>query len=242
MAKQQIDIIHEDADLIVVNKPPEALSIPDRHRPEKFNLQHYLTERYGRIWVVHRLDRETSGVLCFARNAEAHRHLSLQFEARSVGKTYQALVDGLPAQAEGEIDKPIGPHPSQPGKMTIMRRGKAALTRYRVVETFRQFSLLEVDLLTGRTHQIRVHLAGIGHPLAIDPLYGKREAFFLSEVKGRTYRLGKGEEERPLMTRATLHAGLLSLNHPADDSRRTFSAALPKDFAAVLKQLRKWGK
>jgi 23S rRNA pseudouridine1911/1915/1917 synthase len=242
MAKQQIEIIHEDEDLIVVNKPPGVLSIPDRHQPGKINLQHYLTEHYGRIWVVHRLDRETSGILCFARNAAAHRHLSLQFEGRTIGKTYQALVDGLPAAPEGKIDKPIGPHPSQPGKMTILRHGKPALSRYRVVETFRQFAFLEVDLLTGRTHQIRVHLASIGHPLVIDPLYGKREAFFLSEVKGSAYRLRKGKEERPLMTRLTLHAGQLSLNHPAHDKRRAFSAPLPKDFAAVIKQLRKWGK
>lgn len=242
MAKPTIDLLYEDDDLLIISKPADVLTIPDRHSPEKFNLQDYLKDRFGQVWTVHRLDRETSGVLCFARNAEAHRHLSQQFEARTVDKGYLALVDGVPFPREGEIDQPIGPHPSQPGKMAVSRDGKSSLTLYRTLELFRSFALVEAVLKTGRTHQIRVHLAAIGHPLAVDPLYGKRDAFYLSEVKGAQYRIGKYQEERPLMTRATLHAAFLQLDHPVTLERRRFEAPLPKDFQAVLTQLRKWGK
>ena len=236
------EIIYEDETLVVINKAPGDLSIPDRHRPELFNLQNWLEDRYGQIWVVHRLDRETSGVLCFARSAEAHRQLSMQFENREVKKTYLALVDGTPFPPAGDIDQPIAPNPSQPGKMMVGKKGKSALTHYQVTETFRQFSLLEVDIQTGRTHQIRVHLAHIGNPLAVDQLYGKRNFCLLSEIKGQHFRLGKEQEERPLMSRHTLHAVRLQFHHPSSGKIREFSAPLQKDFSAMLKQLRKWGK
>jgi len=242
MHKKHSSILYEDEALVLVNKAPGELTIPDRHHPEYFSLQGWLNERYGRIWVVHRLDRDTSGLVCFARTAESHRHLSRQFEDRTVGKTYLALVDGIPLPAAGTVDRPIGPHPSKAGKMAVVRKGKEALTEYRCVETFRHFALLELDLHTGRTHQIRVHLAHLGHPLAVDPLYGKREAFYLSEVKGKKYRLGKNKMERPLLSRQPLHAYRLELTHPLHDQERRFEAPLPKDFNALLRQLRKWGK
>ena len=242
MADPKSEIIFEDDHLIAVNKAPGDLAIPDRHQPGLFNLQSWLNDRYGRVWTVHRLDRDTSGIICFAKTAGAHRHLSLQFENRNVEKTYLALVDGTPFPREGEIDQPITAHPSHAGKMMVSRNGKPALTRYRTTEIFRLFSLLETNIYTGRTHQIRVHLAYLGHPLAIDPLYGKREAFFLSEVKGKKYRMGKDQPERPLMTRTTLHAWRLGLRHPATEAPTELSAPLHKDFSAVLRHLRKWGK
>ncbi len=229
--------------MVVVNKAPGLLSIPDRFEPERPNLKHLLEAHYGEIYVVHRLDRETSGLLCFARNAEAHRQLSLQFEERTVEKIYLALVDGIPVPPEGQIEAGIAPHPSQAGKMITSSRGKAALTLYRVVETFRHFALVELSIKTGRTHQVRVHFQSIGHPLAVDPLYGRRNSFLLSEIKGKNYRQGKfQEEERPLLTRTSLHALRLTLTHPGTGQRQTFEAPLPKDLAAVVKQLRKWGK
>lgn len=241
--KSNIEIIYEDEALIIVNKPSDLLTIPDRFDPTKPNLYRWLSSQYDdKIFIVHRIDRETSGAICFARTEEAHRHLSQQFEKRTVEKIYLALVEGQPNPPEGEIDKPIGPHPTQSGIMTVIRTGKPALTLYRTIETFKAFSLVEANIKTGRTHQIRVHFKFIGHPLMIDALYGKRDAFYLSEIKGRSYNPNKHNEERPLMSRTTLHASKLTLDHPTTGERLTFEAPLHKDFSAVLNQLDKWNK
>ncbi len=237
---RELDIIFEDEHVLMVSKPPGMLSIPDRHQPELPNLLSALSARYGKVWVVHRLDKETSGVLCFARHAEAHRHLSMQFEHREVDKAYLALVSGRPESDAADLHFPLAPHPRQAGKMTVYRHGKKAHTRYSTRETFRRFSFLEVELFTGRTHQIRVHLAQIGCPLAVDPMYGNREALYLSEIKGRAYRSARGKPERPLLDRLSLHAFRLSVRHPVTSEPLSAEAALPKDLAACLKQLRKW--
>ncbi len=235
------DIIYEDEHLIVVNKQAGLLSIPDR-AGNKESLLGLLERQYGKVFVVHRLDRETSGILCFARNEAAHRHLSLQFEHHTSDKYYLALVDGVLHHDEGEIDKPIGEHPTISGKMAIVHSGKPSLTFYRVLERFKRFSLAEILIKTGRTHQIRVHFQSIGYPLAVDALYGRRAAFYLSEIKGKSYKSGKyTEEERPMMERTSLHSSRLRLDHPVTGERMEFKAELPKDFAAILNQLRKWG-
>lgn len=235
------ELLHEDEHLLVVVKPAGLLTIPDRFG-NKDSLQNALERDYGKVFVVHRLDRETSGVLCFARNEAAHRHLSMQFEHHTVDKFYHVLVEGVVHNDEGEIDKPIGPHPTISGKMTIISHGKPSLTFYRVLERFKRFTLLEALLKTGRTHQVRVHFQSIGFPLAVDAIYGRRPAFFLSEVKGKTYKTGKySADERPLMERTSLHASRLRIDHPVSGERMEFKADLPKDFQAVLNQLRKWG-
>lgn len=237
------EILYEDEALIIVNKPPNLLTIPDRFDQNKPNLYAWLSAQYEeKIYIVHRIDRETSGAICFAKTEATHRHLSQQFEKRTVEKIYLALVEGVPNPPEGEIDKPIGAHPTQAGLMTVIRSGKRALTLYQTVETFKAFALMEADIKTGRTHQIRVHFKSIGHPLMIDALYGKREGFYVSEIKGRKYNLTKEVEERPLMSRTTLHAHRLTLDHPLTEERLSFEVPLHKDFQAILKQLRKWGK
>ena len=234
-------LLYEDEHILVVNKPPGLLTIPDR-TGGKESLLGLLERRFGKVFVVHRLDRETSGVLCFARSVEAHRNLSMQFERHTSDKFYLALVDGVLHHEEGEIDKPVGEHPTIPGKMTVTHSGKPSLTFYRVAERFRRFTLAEVLIKTGRTHQIRVHFQSIGYPLAVDALYGRRPALYLSEIKGKAYKSGKySEEERPLMDRTSLHAARLRIDHPVTGERMEFKADLPKDFAAVLNQLRKWG-
>ncbi len=236
----KLDLLYEDDAVLVVNKPPHLLTIADRFGNAE-NLHQQLEHRYGRVFVVHRLDRETSGVLCFARTEEAHRHLSLQFEHHAVDKFYLALVDGVVQESEGEIDKPIGPHPSIAGKMVVGPWGKPSLTFYRVLERFQHFTLVEALLKTGRTHQARVHLQSIGYPLVVDALYGRRPALYLSEIKGRAYKSGKfSGEERPLLERTALHAFRLRFEHPATGERVEFHADLPKDLKAVLQQLRKW--
>lgn len=218
------------------------LSIPDRFG-NKESLAGLLQQQFGKIFIVHRLDRETSGILCFARNEAAHRNLSLQMEHHTADKFYHALLDGVLHQDEGEIDKPIGEHPGIPGKMMVTSSGKPSLTFYRVLERFQHFTLVEAQIRTGRTHQIRVHFQSLGYPLAIDALYGRREKFLLSEIKGKKYKSGKyTDEERPMMERSSLHASRLRLDHPVSGERMEFRAELPKDFAAVLNQLRKWGK
>jgi 23S rRNA pseudouridine955/2504/2580 synthase/23S rRNA pseudouridine1911/1915/1917 synthase len=236
-----MDILHEDEHLIVVAKPAGLLTIPDRFG-NKNSLSAMLERKYGKVFIVHRLDRETSGVLCFGRHEAAHRHLSLQMERHTADKFYFALLDGILHHDEGEIDKPIGEHPSLPGKMMVTNAGKPSLTFYRAIERFQRFTLAEALIKTGRTHQIRVHFQSIGYPLAVDALYGRRDKIFLSEIKGRGYKSGKfTEEQRPLMERTSLHAARLRIEHPATGETMEFAAPLPRDFAALLSQLRKWG-
>jgi 23S rRNA pseudouridine1911/1915/1917 synthase len=241
MKRRLFDIIHEDEALLIVNKAPMVLSIPDRFDPEKPNLQRLLEIDREKVWIVHRLDFETSGILCFAKTEEAHKHLSQQFEKRTVEKYYQALVDGQLRPETGTIDQPIGSSAAGGGRMIVTRKGKPSVTRYKVLEHFKSFSLVEIQILTGRTHQIRVHFQHIGFPLMVDRRYGSREAFYLSSIKQRRYNLKKDQEERPLVTRTTLHAHKLTLRHPTTDAPQTFEAPLPKDMAAAVKQLRKWG-
>ncbi len=236
------ELLHIDEDLLVVHKPSGLLTIPDRFRQAPLHLQGWLEATHGKVWVVHRLDRETSGVICFARNEEAHRHLSMQFADRQVDKHYRALIEGKPFSVQGVIEEPIGPHPTRSGQMAVLARGKPAITHYQVLEVFRAFSWVDARILTGRTHQIRVHFQSIGHPLAVDALYGRRAELYLSEIKTKNFRLGRDKTERPLLHRIALHAYEIGLLHPADGRRLQFTAPLPKDLAAVLKQLRKWGK
>lgn len=233
-------LIYEDDSILVVQKPAGMLTIPDR-AGQNVSLLQMLQQAYGHVMTVHRLDRETSGILCFARNEAAHRHLSLQFERHTADKFYLALVEGLMHHEEGSIDKPIGEHPSIPGKMIVSQSGKPSLTFYRVRERFDRYTLMEVQIRTGRTHQIRVHFQSIGYPLAVDALYGRRAALFLSEIKGNRYKQGKfSAEEQPLLDRTSLHASRLRIDHPVTGARMEWTASLPKDFAALLRQMQKW--
>jgi len=240
--KNEPKIIFQDDDIVIVNKPPNYLSIPDRFTPSKPNLVSFLNKQFEKVYIVHRLDKETSGIICFALNEEAHRNLSLQFEKRTTEKIYLALVTGNIHNDEGIIDKPIAKHGVVAGKMIVASRGKPSVTHYRVVERFKNYSLLEMDIKTGRMHQIRVHLQSESYPLAVDSLYGGEDIFLLSKVKRQRYKSGKDAEERPLMERCTLHSFRLTLDHPRTNERTSFEAELPKDFNAVIKQLRKWGK
>lgn len=238
---KNLELLYEDEHLCMVNKPAGLLSIADRFDTAKPNLFDTLKNRLADVYVVHRLDRETSGIICFAKTPAAHRHLSLQFEKRTAQKIYLALVDGRPELESAKVEVPIGPHPTLSGKMTVIRTGKPATTLYKEVETFKIFTLVQAKPLTGRMHQIRVHMAYAGHPLSVDALYGQRNQLFLSEIKTKAFKLGKFEEEQPVMTRTTLHASSLELMHPATGERLLCEAPLHKDFRALLSQLRKWG-
>jgi 23S rRNA pseudouridine1911/1915/1917 synthase len=235
-------IVYQDEHIVVANKPAGTLSIPDRFDATKISVQGYLTQELGRkIFTVHRLDRETSGILVFAKTEAAHRHLSIQFEKHETEKFYYALLDGVIQEDEGEIDQPLAEHPSVAGKMHISKKGKPSQTQFKIIERFKFFSLVEARILTGRMHQIRVHFKSIGYPLAIDALYGRREALFAHDIKQKGFRTGKFTEEvLPLMSRSTLHAYSLRFRHPQTEESVHFEAELPKDFRALLNQLRKW--
>lgn len=233
-------ILREDADLIFVDKPAGLLSIPDRFDPTLPSVKSFLEQKTGeKIFVVHRIDRETSGCMVFAKNEEAHRHLSIQFQEHIAGKFYVGLVNGRLTEEAGTIDVAIVEHPTQAGKMAVARKGKASRTDYRVVEQWPLYALVQFRIFTGRTHQIRVHMQSIGHPLLCDPLYGDGKPFFLSSVK-RKFNLSKSEEEeRPLLSRLALHAYRLVVESPQGEEI-SVEAPLPKDINAVVQQLRKW--
>ncbi len=244
MKPAKIQVVYEDSSIVIVNKPAGTLSIPDRFNHQLTNIYGFLKEIYGEsIYIVHRLDRDTSGILCFARTEEAHRELSRQWQARTVDKTYSVLVQGTVLNDEGRIENYLGEHPGIPGRMVVTKRdGKKSITEWRVTERFKNYTLLAADIKTGRQHQIRVHFTDLGHPLAIDPMYAKRESMFLSEIKNKKYKPSAEEDETPLMSRMTLHAHQLSFLHPETQEKVHFEAPLPKDFAAILNQLRKHGK
>lgn len=235
-----IDLVYEDNDVVIVNKPAAFLTIPDRYDIDKPNLYHVLQDIYGEIYVVHRLDFETSGILCFARNEVAHKLLSMQFSRHTIIKSYRAIVSGRFLQQEGEINLPIGEDYQRRGTMRIdHREGKPALSRYRVVEEFKHYAYIEVNILTGRTHQIRVHLKAIAHPVLGDTTYGGQADFRLSSIKKR-YNLKQFEEEQPIMSRTALHAHALTFVHPSTQEEVCLSVPLPKDMDVVLRLLQKY--
>jgi 23S rRNA pseudouridine955/2504/2580 synthase/23S rRNA pseudouridine1911/1915/1917 synthase len=236
----QIETIYEDDDLIIINKPAKMLVIPDRHNTELPSLNKILETKMGqKVWVVHRLDRETSGVICFAKNEQSHRYLSMLFQERDVQKFYAGLVNGIVTPTEGRIEGAIAEHPAANGKMIVAKKGKPAITDYKVVEQWPLYALLQFQIHTGRTHQIRVHMQSIGHPLVCDELYGDGQPFFLSTIK-RKYRLSdKDETEKPLLARMALHAYKLQFVKE-DGTQITAEAPLPKDMAACVNQLNKW--
>jgi tRNA pseudouridine32 synthase/23S rRNA pseudouridine746 synthase len=219
-----IRVLFADEHVVALDKPPGRLVIPGRGPPEPTLLEE-ARAAHGRLWVVHRLDRGTSGVLLLARTAAAHRALNLAFDARAVEKRYLALVAGVPPDAQ-RLDQWIAP--ARKGRMRAVapgdERGKPSLTAVRVVERFPAAGLALVECLpeTGRTHQIRVHLAAAGTPLAFDPDYGRAEP-----VAG--------------LARTPLHAASLALAHPATGAALRLEAPLPEDLAAAIARARSAG-
>ena len=230
-------ILLEDDAVLVINKPAGLLVLPDRYDHGLFNLYDLLKETFGTIFVVHRIDRETSGIVLFAKTAEAHAQLNTAFEQRQVEKKYRAIVNGNSHTDGACIDLPIGENEHGVRKMKIdTKKGKEARTDYAVIERFNGYTLIEAQPHTGRTHQIRVHLSAIGLPILADPLYGDGQGFFLSSIKRNYQRKG---EEKPLLGRTALHALSLVFIHPVTSRNILVEAPIPRDMEAVLKALRK---
>lgn len=232
-------IIYEDDSILVISKPAGMLTIPDRYDSEAANLKQDLEGIYGKIFVVHRLDKDTSGIMVFCKDAESHKHLNGQFQENKVDKLYHVVVSGIVQQDEIDIDIPIIADPAVKGKSKPSAKGKESLTKLKVVERFRVATFVECDLISGRHHQIRVHCAAIGHPLLVDRLYGKNSEFFLSTIK-RKYNLKKNTEEIPVINRVTMHSFSIGFHHPVTNERMDFEAPYPKDFNALLNVLRKY--
>ena len=233
-------IIFEDEDFVAINKPSGLLSIPDREGKED-SLRTLLQQRYGNIFTVHRLDKDTSGAIVFAKNEGAHRNLSLQFAERKTEKIYLGLVMGQPANAKGTINLPIAENTVTRGVMIIHQRGKPAVTDYEVLENFGKYSWMQFRIHTGRTHQIRVHMKDLGHPIVCDALYGDGKPLMLSELKPK-FKLSRNEfEERPILKRLALHAYQLGFTK-TNNEKISVQAELHKDLKATLQQLGKWKK
>ncbi len=233
----QLDIIFENEDFIALNKPSGLLSIPDRMGQE-ISLKSILKNKYGNIFTVHRIDRDTSGVIIFAKNEEAHKALSLLFEGRDMDKFYVGLVYGQMMNPTGTIDAAIMEHPGKATKMLTHVKGKPSLTDYEVLESFRLFSWVQFQIHTGRTHQIRVHMQHIGHSIVCDEIYGDPKPILLSSIK-RNFKLAKvAEEEKPILARLALHSHRLNFEYKGH--QYNLEAPIPKDLKALLQQLRKW--
>jgi 23S rRNA pseudouridine1911/1915/1917 synthase len=226
-----LNIIYEDDDLIIVNKPIGMVV-----HPAAGNLQNTLLnallhhapalKELPRAGILHRLDKNTSGLLVIAKTHHALKHLSRQLKAREITRIYQAIVYGVMTSG-GTIDEPIGRHPIQRKRMTVIETGKPAITHYRIAERYRAYTRLKVQLETGRTHQIRVHMAHIHHPLLGDPVYGKR----LQLPKGASPELIKKLRE---YKHQALHASELSLAHPTTKKMMTWQAAIPEDMQHLI--------
>ena len=227
------DTAAKDADTAAHETPPRQPRVPFPHK----------------VFVVHRIDKDTSGLVIFAKHAEAHRNLSALFESRSVGKTYIAIVHGRPSWEETVCDLPLRADGDREHRTVIDKRlGKSALTRFKLLGTEGNYSVVEASPQSGRTHQIRVHLTSLGYPIVCDPLYGSPKPVLLSSFK-RGYR-GDRETELPILSRLGLHAARLELpglsapEAPGPDGkdgaeRIAFAAPFPRDMGALIRQLEK---
>jgi 23S rRNA pseudouridine1911/1915/1917 synthase len=250
-----LEILHEDDAIIVVNKPAGMIVHPAKGHWEG-TLASALAHHFGplsgrggptRPGIVHRLDRDTSGVIVVAKDDQAHDALAAQFKSRHVEKEYLAIVVGVPDRDRDVIDEPIGDHPTQREKKAIRRQDAAArpaITEYEVIERFAGYSLVRARPKTGRTHQIRIHLAHAGFPVLCDRLYGGRaritELELIPHVRiGHDIPAARAASDNTLLDRQALHAHQLTFDHPTTGQRMQFVAPLPSDFEHTLEALRR---
>jgi RluA family pseudouridine synthase len=214
----RMNIIHIDDHVIIINKPAGIPVLPDGWEKDAQYLVKMLEDEFGKIWIVHRLDKTTSGVMVFARTAESHRALSMQFEGHEADKVYHAIVEGNPNWNEKVAKFPLRADVGKKHRTAVDdKRGKPSETRFRVLKRYQDWALVEAKPMTGRTHQVRVHAYALGHPLLGDILYGASET--------------------DLILRPALHAYSLTITHPVTTERLTFKAEEPEDFVGALRRL-----
>ncbi len=227
-------IIHESNDFFIINKPPFFSSLDDRHEAD--SILSLAKNHSEQLQVCHRLDKETSGVMVIAKHAEAYRHMSMQFEHRKVEKIYHAIGEGIHDVEGIQIDVPLTP--MNKGKVKIdFQEGKPSTTKVRTKQVFKRHTLFECKPVTGRMHQIRVHLAYLKAPLIMDTLYGGHE-LYLSSLK-RNFNLKKLTEEEPLIKRVALHAYSIGFTDMNGESVM-YEAEYHKDLRVLVKQLEKF--
>lgn len=231
--------IYSDDEIVVLNKRPGLLIAADRYNPDAPRLDLEAEKEFGKLFAVHRIDKDTSGIIIYAKTAEAHKFLSEQFEKRLIEKTYHCIVHGKPMWDTLHVDLPLQPDGDIKHRTVINRRfGKPSVTDFRLIGSCGNYSWIEAKPKTGRTHQIRVHLAENGFSIVCDPLYsGNQKPLRLSEIK-RNWR-GEEEDENPLLSRLALHAYKISFLHPSTKEKITLCAPYPKDMEATRKQMAK---
>lgn len=240
MAKEALfSVVYSDDDIVVLNKSSGLLIAADRYDETAPRLDLLAEKEFGRLFAVHRIDKDTSGIIIYARNEEAHKNLSMQFEKREVQKTYYALVYGHPMWDELEEKAPLLPDGDARHRTVVDRRlGKPSVTYFTHVGNVGPFSWIKCEPKTGRTHQIRVHLQANKISIVCDPLYsGNQKPVRLSEIKRKWN--GDDKSERPLLSRLALHAYQIEFTHPKTGEKVTFKAPFPKDMEATRNQLEK---
>ena len=230
-----LDIVFEDKDLIILNKPVGLVVHPGSGNTSGTLVNALLNHDASlgflpRAGIVHRLDKDTSGLMVISKNESSYLDLVQQLKERSVKRTYLAMVVGIPVVSK-TVNEPIGRHPKIRTKQAVLQSGKEAITRFTVLEKYEGYSLLKVNLDTGRTHQIRVHLSHIGYPIVGDPLYGNRNKF----------SSGTKEELKNVISsfkRQALHAQALELVHPSSGKLISFNAEIPEDMETLINQIK----
>lgn len=238
MAKRlTYDILFQDDNILCVNKPSGMPVIPGRNL-ETLSLKQRLEKDLAQqIWVTHRIDKETSGIVLFAKTAEAHKLINMAFQDHKINKVYRCICRGSVKKDVQHVNKPIYID-SKTNKVKIHPHGKESRSSYKSIEISKSYSLVEVHIETGRMHQVRVHMSSEGYPIVGDQLYNNKPEIYLKDIK-KKYKGDFYEDQRPMISRCALHAYGLSFVHPITGEKMKIHSELPKDIKACWNQLHK---